>query len=444
MPDIDVDVVVAGAGVAGLAAAAALSEFGWSTLIVEPGQHAERRLAGELVHPPGVAGLIELGLCGREGLPGAVPIRGFRVFRDGNQKPIELPYGDGHGTTPTAFAREHGAIRASLDAACARLPHVTVWRHARVIGLDLSHCTTAQVKIAHRGSVKALCCRMVIGADGAASAVRTLGGIAQKRRGLSKITGYLVDAQALPAPGFGHVFMTKAAPVLAYEIGGGLARVLFDHAIHSNEPPSDHCRNAIATLPDRLRDALALSIGMQRGLGFVSADVFVAAVGKGPLVLVGDAGGSCHPLTASGISVAIGDALHLRQALRDRDRNIGPAIALYAKRRRAPQRVRRLLASALHETCSRQDAFSQLLCDCLIDYWERDARGREASMALLAMTDTRAVAILREIASILLLGMRRAAQQPHPLRDWLSESTRLTVALSALLLRHIPTVVKAR
>ena len=65
-------------------------------------------------------------------------------------------------------------------------------------------------------------------------------------------------------------------------------------------------------------------------------------------------------------------------------------------------------------------------------------------MALLAMTDTRAVAILREIASILLLGMRRAAQQPHPLRDWLSESTRLTVALSALLLRHIPTVVKAR
>src|SRR5947208_2236764 len=138
---------------------------------------------------------------------------------------------------------------------------------------------------------------MVIGADGAASAVRSLGGIALKRRGLSKITGYLVDAPALPAPGLGHFFITKPAPVLA------------------------------------------------------------------------------------------------------------------------SQTVRRLLASGLHETCSRQDAFSQLLCDCLIDYWERDARGREASMALLAMTDTRAVAILREIASILLLGMRRAAQQPHPLRD---------------------------
>jgi 2-polyprenyl-6-methoxyphenol hydroxylase-like FAD-dependent oxidoreductase len=35
---VDVDVIVAGGGVAGVAAAA-LGEFGWSVLIVEPGQH---------------------------------------------------------------------------------------------------------------------------------------------------------------------------------------------------------------------------------------------------------------------------------------------------------------------------------------------------------------------------------------------------------------------
>ena len=78
MTVIDVDVVIAGGGIAGFAAAASLREFGWSALVVEPGQRAERRLAGELIHPPGMAGLVDLNLCDNDGLPGAVPIRGFQ------------------------------------------------------------------------------------------------------------------------------------------------------------------------------------------------------------------------------------------------------------------------------------------------------------------------------------------------------------------------------
>ena len=49
MPPIgDFGVIVAGGGIAGAATAAALAEFGWSVLIVEPGQRADRRLAGEV------------------------------------------------------------------------------------------------------------------------------------------------------------------------------------------------------------------------------------------------------------------------------------------------------------------------------------------------------------------------------------------------------------
>ena len=55
------DAVVAGAGVAGSVAAAVLAGEGLSVLVVEPGQHAERRLAGELLHPPGLSGLRSLG-----------------------------------------------------------------------------------------------------------------------------------------------------------------------------------------------------------------------------------------------------------------------------------------------------------------------------------------------------------------------------------------------
>src|SRR5436190_902487 len=51
----DIDVIVGGAGVAGTAAAAAIQKLGYGVLLVEPGLNDERRLAGEVFHPPGVS-----------------------------------------------------------------------------------------------------------------------------------------------------------------------------------------------------------------------------------------------------------------------------------------------------------------------------------------------------------------------------------------------------
>jgi squalene monooxygenase len=441
-PNGDFDVIIAGGGVAGVATAAALAEFAWSVLIVEPGQRTERRLAGEVIHPPGVAGLIELGLYDRAGLADAVSLEGFHVFQhdaaegDG----ILLPY-EGDGVTRTALGLEHGAIRTSLLTSAARLGHVTIWHGARVVGLDLTQRGLSRVSIAHRGKIETLGFRMMVGADGATSRVRALTGVVHSRQRLSNITGYLIDAEALPTPGFGHVFMGTTAPVLAYPIGAGRARVLIDQPIQSLESPADHRARAMATLPPRLRAAIDAAIATQRGLGFVSADVLVAAAGRGPVVLVGDAGGSCHPLTATGMTVGIGDALRLRQALRDRDGDIVRGIALYARRRRAPQRARRLLTSALHETCSRQDAGACLIRDTLLGYWRRDARGRAASMALLAMTDTRIGSILGEMLQVLRHGMSCGVRRE---RAGILAAGRLTMAIAALLARQVPMVMKGR
>lgn len=445
MPAADVDVVIAGGGIAGLAAAAGLHEFGWSTLVVEPGQHAERRLAGELIHPPGMAGLVDLGLCDRAGLPGALPIRGFQVYREEGGRAVELPYDIDPQSGLPGNALEHGMIRASLEAAAVRLPGIAVWRGARVTEVDApGRSDVARVTIARAGKKDRIACRMVVGADGASSAIRRLAGIGHSRRDLSHITGYLVDAEALPSNGFGHIFMTRYAPVLAYEVGGGQARVLFDQLLSCGEGSAGQQGRDAALLPPPLRAAVDDAAATQRGLSFVSADVFVDTVGKGRLALVGDAAGSCHPLTASGISVAIGDAGRLRQALRDSGGEVECGIQLYAQRRRTSQRARRLLASALHEACGREDRAARLIRDGLIDYWELDARGRKASIALLAMSDSRVLAILREMVSLLAIGLRRAYSKTGPPGDRLIEGTRLTVALSALLLRHVPTLVKAR
>src|SRR5439155_22319279 len=61
-PEHSVDALVAGGGMAGASAAATLSAMRWNVLLVEPGLDPAKRLAGELIHPPGVSDLAELGL----------------------------------------------------------------------------------------------------------------------------------------------------------------------------------------------------------------------------------------------------------------------------------------------------------------------------------------------------------------------------------------------
>src|SRR5579871_657440 len=133
MARIDYDVIVAGGGVAGISAAAALKEFGWSVLIVEPGQHSERRLGGELIHPAGVSGLDDLGLMNGFGRRGATSIGGFVVFpsQKNQEASIELPYVEGRG-----LALDHEGIRSALVESGQSLPYVEFLMGGRVVGID--------------------------------------------------------------------------------------------------------------------------------------------------------------------------------------------------------------------------------------------------------------------------------------------------------------------
>ena len=77
-------------GVAGTAAAVALSQLGYRVEVIEPGQNDSRRLAGEVFHPPGVAGLAKLNLLAALTEGSIATINGFCVFADGEC--IRLPY----------------------------------------------------------------------------------------------------------------------------------------------------------------------------------------------------------------------------------------------------------------------------------------------------------------------------------------------------------------
>jgi len=442
----DFDVVVAGGGVAGSVAAAALAAEGLSVLMVEPGQRQERRLAGELVHPAGVRGLEALGFALHGPEQGAVPIRGFAVFHDRGaaQPPSLLPYGDGAGQPNEALALEHGTLRACLGAQAAAMPGVAVLEDARVTGLDLASAERPVVTLRRGGRESSVRARLVVAADGASSQARTLAGIGHRRRRLSTIMGFVLNRHALPAPGYGHVFLGAGAPVLAYEIGPCHARLLVDLPLDGRaDRHGASLHDTLSALPSDLRAEVEQAATTQ-ALRHAGQDVAVDAAVRGRVVLVGDAGGSCHPLTATGMTVAINDALTLRAALRDQPGDLDAALALYGRRRRRTQRTRRMLAASLYEAWSGSEPELMVIKRGLERYWREDARGRAASMALLAMSDLRLLSALREMVAVILHGLARDDRSGGARALPLLDQLHLGFGLSRLLVRHMTQVMQVR
>ena len=383
------DVVVAGGGVAGVSVAAALQEFGHSVLVVEPGLDSAKRLAGELIHPPGASDLADLGLLAPLEKAGVAPVLGFAVSPEAAAAPYLLPYGEIPGVQRPGFAVDHAVLSATLLEVAARLPHVTLWRDARVTALDLAAPEAATVTVTRPAGIVSVRARLVVAADGSTSTVRRLASISHTRVRLSTMVGVQVTGE-VPSPGFGNVFLGGPSPVLAYAIGPGAARVMFD------VPGNPHGVEAVrrdpaylGALPAEFRERVRAALHTQPALVGANYSIVPAAVTAGRLALVGDAAGSCHPLTATGLSVCTRDALRLRQALRATRGDVPRALAAYARARGGPQRTRVALAEALYRAFAGQSDEMRLLRDGVLRFWKRSRRGRAASMALLSTHEGR-------------------------------------------------------
>jgi squalene monooxygenase len=435
------DVVVAGGGTAGAAVAAALDGLRLRTLVIEPGLDASKRLAGELIHPPGTTDLAELGLLNALNGIRAALVHGFAVVADGHAH--LLPYARVAGLRATGLAMEHGAMAMRLRDAVARLPHVTVRAGARVVAVDLSAADVVTVTVAARDEHVQVTARLLVGADGAASTIRRLAGIRAQRRRISSMLGFVLPADPLPHPGFGTIFLGGPAPALAYQISSDTARVMFD--VPGDLDGHDvlaRSRAHLAALPSPLREAVREAMKDQRGLVCASYSVVPEAVVRGRVALVGDAAGCCHPLTATGLSVCTRDAIRLRDALAA-ESDVAAALRRYADGRAGPQRTRLALAEALYTVFVARTPEMRVLRAALLRYWKRSARGRAASMALLSTQEGRMSIMAREYARVVrhaLLGLLRRGSELRPL----TARTRVAVALSLATLRYAGVALRGR
>jgi 2-polyprenyl-6-methoxyphenol hydroxylase-like FAD-dependent oxidoreductase len=197
----------------------------------------------------------------------------------------------------------------------------------------------------------------------------------------------------LPHSGFGHVFIGGSSPVLAYELATGETRIMFDIA------KQEDWQLCLDALPTPVRKDFEAVKDSETPLRAANYSIIPERVTKGRMVCVGDAGGCCHPLTATGLSACTRDALLLRQALRETSAEIPKALERYARLRQGPQSTRLVSAKALYDVLRGQSQEMRLLRQGLFQYWQTP-RGRRKTVALLSAHEVRRSVLVREYLQV--------------------------------------------
>ena len=398
----DFDALIVGAGPAGCTTAAALGELGFRVLVVDAGVDSSKQLAGELIHPPGMADLSSLGFAAFLRGAGAQPVQGFAVVDagDGGRRSL-LPYQDGEGV-----ALEHALLRRSLMEGLEARAGIVVRQGARISQILHNHRHGVEASVRQDGAgEERIHARLLVAADGRSSHARGLLRIGEVRERLSSMLGVMVDAACLPHPGHGHLFVGGPAPVLGYAITPTKARIMVDLPSGSGAAKLVQSPQLLSALPAVLREAVIEASRSGQVLMAANETRLPASVAVQSAVLVGDAAGCCHPLSASGLSSCTRDARVLQEALRRYPDDVPAALQLYAVKRRAPQRTRIALASALYRTFSQQTPEMAALRSGIFRYWARTRTGRVVSMALLSTRELRMWIMAREYARAVLHGL---------------------------------------
>ena len=376
------DVAIAGGGFAGLVTATALARHGARVCVIEPQIEGVGALRGELLHARGVRSLENLGLADAVHAAGSVPVEGFAAYAPRSETPVRLGYSNGRG-----IGIEHHALVSALRGGAARYPNVELKIGQRAVDVIRQSGRVIGVRCANGEEVYA---PLVVGADGRHSKLRKALGIPTSIELLSHTVAATIAGDALPEARHGHVFVGAVGPVLAYPFSRDSVRVQLDVSIRAAQESGGLIpylvREYLPHVAPSLREPIRAALLGRPLMAVANHAIYTEYCVTPGAALVGDATGCSHPLTASGMTIALADAECLGAQL-SKHGATDQALLEYQRSRNAFVRARETFGHALYEVFRAEEEGLRRLRDAVFEYW-RSPRARRASMDILSAEES--------------------------------------------------------
>lgn len=332
------EIVVAGAGMAGLTAAIALARRGFQVTVIERAPVIEDAGAGLQLSPNATRILDGLGVF--EGLtPHAVRPEAIELRRASDFKTIAcVPLGQAAearwGAPYLTVHRSH--LQRALLARATSMDAISLVTGAEASAVSFQ-ADGAAVTLRRDGATETMRARLVIGADGVGSKVRPQGPVQSLPFTAWRSMLPVADADGAVAANGVTAFLHPKFHLVAYPVSGGdeINLVAFTRTQRRGDRRDANADDLLATLSDAspALAALAHRAGRWKPWPLEIVDPSPPWTDARGLALIGDAAHAMTPFAAQGAAMAIEDAAVLARELAG-EHDIATALKRYEATRR--------------------------------------------------------------------------------------------------------------
>ncbi|XP_062386132.1 squalene monooxygenase-like [Sardina pilchardus] len=392
VPPPDPDVIIVGAGVLGSAMAAVLGRDGRRVTVIERDLREPDRIVGELLQPGGYRALKELGLEGSvEGLDAHI-VDGYVLHDAETGAAIVIPYPQERSEVQCGRAFHHGRFIMGLRCAALAEPNVH-FIEGTVTSLEEENgCVTGiQYRDKESGNTQAVYAPLTVVADGCFSKFRKGLG-SGKVHTSSHFVGCIMKDSPQFIPNHAEVVLADPSPILIYQISSTETRVLVDIRGDLPRNLNEYMTDRIyPQMPEHIKEPFLEAVQNNRLRSMPANFLPAFPVNKCGVLVLGDAYNMRHPLTGSGMSVALNDLRIWRGLLRDIP-DLHDTIALiqakkkfHWERKASHSFVVNILAEALYELFAATDSSLHQLRQACLHYFQLGGECISGPVGLLSV-----------------------------------------------------------
>jgi len=302
--EIQADIAVVGAGLAGLTASLAMARAGFSTALVAPAQAGVDRRTTALLSGS-VEFLDRLGAW-QQLKPNAAPVA-VQSIVDATGRLFRAPDVAFHaseiGLEAFGYNATNAHIAAALRSACEEEPGLQfVEGTAETARLEADN---ASISISDGPRVEA---RLVVAADGRNSAIRRAAGIGAREWRYPQTAIVLNFAHTLPHHDTCWEFHTSEGPFTVVPLGPGISSLVWVQSPQNAADRLNWRKEALETAMERQMQSIFGKVEIVTEMQSWPLSGMVAhSFGRDGLALVGEAGHAFPPIAAQGFNLGIRD-----------------------------------------------------------------------------------------------------------------------------------------